>query len=392
MRKFKGFNILLLSLSFLAVQCQNKASDEKTDFHQEIFVVDGHNDALYTSGLQGIDIGREVPEAHTDLIRLREGGVNAQVFAVWTDGDGDFQAYKKQYKAFTELLQKYPEQIEQVKSFQNIHQIRENGKIAAILGVEGGHMMENNLSLIDSFKNDGVKIFTLTWNNSLSWAISASDEFQLTTGYTQETSKQLGLNEMGKEFIKKLNQSGIVIDLSHASRKTFSDVMEITTKPVVASHSNAFSLSSQFRNLTDEQLLAIQNNGGLVGINFYSGFLDPDYEKNILEVYEKYYGKNDSLGVYSKYEHLKPEEKDLVRPDFEWVLDHIDYIVKLIGVDYVSLGSDFDGIDNSPKNLNSVRDFPNITQGLQDRGYSEEEIRKIMGENWLRVFTANEVN
>lgn len=384
-------NLAGLGILAFMTQCDTPKETQSSQLHDQIYVFDGHNDALYTSGLQGVDIGQLTPNAHTDLIRLKEGGVDAQVFAIWTDGDGDYNAYLDQYNAFKTLIQKYPGQIQQVFKFDDLESIREEGKIAAILGVEGGHMMEDNLALIDSFQNHGVKIFTLTWNNSLSWAVSAYDEYQLTSGYTHETTKALGLNETGKEIIKKLNEAGIVIDLSHASRKTFDDVLEVSQKPVVASHSNAFALVPHYRNLTDEQLLAIKENGGLVGINFYSGFLDPQYENNIHQVYNDVYGQDDTLDVYAKYEKLTEEEREKVKPSFDIIFEHIDHIVNLIGVDHVSLGSDFDGIDNSPHNLNSVSDFRFITEELEKRGYSTEDIKKIMGENWIRVFKENEV-
>jgi membrane dipeptidase len=280
-----------------------------------------------------------------------------------------------------------------VYSYKELMQAVKNHKLACMSGVEGGHMIEDNLDYLDSFYNRGVRYMTLTWNNSTSWSTSAADESQhafVVTPY--------GLNEFGKRVVKRMNQLGMMVDVSHIGEKTFWDVMASTTKPVIASHSSVYSLCPVFRNLKDDQIKAIAKNGGVIQVNFYSGFLDSTYLKKFNSFVKIHQAEYDSLallknsgivtGVYLSKKYKKEFEN--MRAPFSLLLDHIDYIVKLVGVDYVGLGSDFDGIDSAPVGLDGVEDYPKITEALLKRGYSEKDIKKILGENFLRVFRTNE--
>ena len=234
---------------------------------------------------------------------------------------------------------------------------------------------------------------TITWNNSTDWATSALDE---TT--KADSLKHKGLTDFGKQIIKRMNELGMVVDLSHVGEQTFWDAIATTTKPVLVSHSCVYNLCQHRRNLKDEQIKAVAKNGGVIHLNFYSGFLDPAFEARSDAFTAKHKAEMDSMlkvnpepyfmevYLFNKY----PDEVKGLRPPMSLLLDHLDYIVKLVGVDYVGLGSDFDGVNSLPSGLDGVEDFPKITEGLLKRGYSKKDIRKILGGNFLRVFAANE--
>jgi membrane dipeptidase len=366
--------------------------------HGRAILVDTHNDFLskavdahvvFDSDLKGI--------TQTDLNRMRQGGVKVQVWSIFCDdhyGKGSaFKYATQELDSLFAIVGRNPKTMQIVYSYKELMRAVANHKIACMSGVEGGHMIEDNLDYIDSFYKRGVRYMTLSWNNSTSWSTSAMDESQhafIVTTY--------GLNDFGKQVVRKMNQLGMMVDVSHIGEKTFWDVISTTTKPVIASHSSVYALCPVFRNLKDDQIKAIAKNGGVIQVNFYSGFLDSTYSNKIDAFIKLHKSEFDSMaltkksgtmaGVYfsgkykNEYEHM--------RAPFSLLLDHIDYIVKLVGVDYVGLGSDFDGIDSAPVGLNGVEDFPKITEGLIKRGYSESDIKKILGENFLRVLKANE--
>lgn len=361
--------------------------------HREALVVDAHNDVLYQSVMRGKDIGVRINSGHTDLPRIREGGIDVQVFAVWCDetyGKGKAFSYaNKQIDRLMELIQRQSGDIGLATNPEAIRQINAQGKIAAVIGVEGGHMIENRIEYLDSLYRRGARYLTLTWNNSLEWASSATDEAR-----NPGRLKQKGLNEFGKQVVRRMNQLGMMVDLSHVGRQTFFDVMEITTKPVLVSHSNAYALMAHPRNLQDDQIRAVAANGGVICLNFYSGFLDPMHYTKINRLYEKLVSPRDSVkrSTDYKFSKLPSAAKEQLRPPLTLLLDHIDYMVKVAGINHVGIGSDFDGINSSPEGLDDCSDFPKITEGLLQRGYSEADIRKILGENVLRVMTAQKGN
>ena len=264
-------------------------------------------------------------------------------------------------------------------------------KIACMLGVEGGHMIEDNLAYLDSFYKRGVRYLTLTWNNSTSWATSAMDE-------TAKKDLALkGLTAFGKEVVQRMNRLGMMVDVSHVGEQTFWDAINTSTKPVIASHSCAHAICPVFRNLKDDQLKAIAKNGGVVHLNFYSGFLDSSFQTRLRDFNNNHRSERDSLRSlkwpgYEIEEYFLatyPAEASQLRPPLSLLLDHLDHIVRVAGIDHVGIGSDFDGISSAPKELQDVTNMPLITKGLLKRGYSKADIRKILGENFLRVFTAN---
>jgi len=261
-----------------------------------------------------------------------------------------------------------------------------------MIGVEGGHMIEDRMDYIDSLAKRGMNYLTLTWNKSTSWATSARDEVT-----KKDSLKHLGLTDYGKQIVKHLNELGVMVDVSHVGERTFYDVIATSTKPVIASHSCAYTLDPNRRNMKDDQLKALAKNGGVICLNFYSGFVDSTYSPKVAAFLHQHKRELDSLTqVYHdgdlaniRLNAIYRSESDKIRPPLSLLIKHIDYIVKLIGVDHVGIGSDFDGAESYPLGLDSVANYPKITEELLKLGYSEKDIDKILGANVLRVFKAN---
>ncbi|HEY7159626.1 MAG TPA: dipeptidase, partial [Acidobacteriota bacterium] len=277
-------------------------------------------------------------------------------------------------------------------SYEEILKVVKQHKIAAMFGVEGGHMIEDNLGKLDSLYKRGARYLTLTHNIAPSWATSAADE---TSG---KVLPHKGLNDFGKQVVKRMNELGMMIDVSHAGEQTFWDVMALTSKPIIASHSSVYALAPHRRNLKDDQIKAIAKNGGVVQVNFNPGFIDSSFEKKEIAFMKEHAREFDSLtkngvpefyAVDQLYANHAAETKNM-RPPLSKLVDHIEYIIKLVGVDYVGLGSDFDGINITPLQLDDVTGYPLITNALRERGYGKKDIEKILGGNLLRVLKANE--
>lgn len=355
--------------------------------HRDALVIDTHNDVLYQSVMRGKDIGKRISSGHTDLPRIREGGIDVQVFAVWCNdkyGKGTAFAYaNKQIDGLMEVIHNHPNEIALATTAADISAITAQGKIAAFIGVEGGHMIEGRIDYLDSLFARGARYLTLTWNNSTEWASSASDESR-----NPKKLKHKGLTAFGRQVIHRMNELGMMVDLSHVGRQTFFDAIETTTKPVIVSHSNAYALMAHPRNLQDDQIKAVVENDGVICLNFYSGFLDPVHYTKINRLYEKHVGDTVKRSTDAKFDRLPAEAKKALRPPLSLLLDHIDYMVKTAGIDHVGIGSDFDGISSTPIGLDDCSDLPNLTAGLLQRGYTETDIRKILGENVLRVLAA----
>jgi membrane dipeptidase len=385
---------------FLAFLTQLLAAQPPRTTISDAILVDTHNDFLskavenhvvFDTDLKGI--------TQSDLFRMRAAGVKVQVFSIFCDGNygrgSAFAFANQELDSLFAIVSRNPKTMQIVYSYSDLLSAVKRNKLACLSGVEGGHMIEDNLDYLDSFYRRGVRYMTLSWNNSTSWSTSAMDESQKTFKVTP-----YGLTDFGKQVVKKMNQLGMMVDVSHVGEKTFWDVIATTTKPILASHSSVYAICPVYRNLKDDQIKAIAKNGGVIQVNFYSAFLDSNYS-NYLEAFLKQHkSESDSLTALKFSEHqiisflIKTYNREFeqMRPPLSLLLDHIDYIVKLVGVDYVGLGSDFDGIESAPKGLNGVEDFPKITEGLIKRGYSEKDIKKILGENFLRVFKANDSN
>ena len=326
---------------------------------------------------------------------MQQGGVDAQFFSIWCDGlkQKPYAWANREIDTVLAWTNRNPNKMLQAFNAADIYKAIKQKKLAVLFGVEGGHMIENDLTKLDALYKRGVRYMTLTWNNSTDWATSALDE---TT--KADSLKHKGLTDFGKLVVKKMNELGMLVDLSHVGEKTFWDAISVTTKPVLVSHSCVYNLCPHRRNLKDEQIQAVGKNGGVIHLNFYSGFVDSAFEKRSDAFTAKHKTEMDSLlkinpeqyfmqvYLFEKY----PEEVKNMRPPLSMLIDHLDYIVKLIGVNHVGLGSDFDGVNSLPQQLDDVTAYPLITKALVERGYSKKDIRKILGGNFLRLLKENE--
>ncbi len=383
---------LLLPLLFFTIA----RAQTPMEIHQRAILVDTHNDILSNELITGLDMGQRQTTGNFDLVRAREGGLDAQVFSIWCGEDyGKGTAFKfanREIDSLYALIARYPKQITLVRNSKELEAAVKQKKLAALLGVEGGHMIEDRMDYIDSLAKRGMRYLTLTWNNSTSWASSARDET-----HRKSTLTHVGLTDFGKTVVHHLNDLGVIIDLSHPGEQTFYDVLATTTKPVIASHSCAYALNPVFRNLKDDQLKALAKNGGVVFVNFYSGFVDSNYTKKAARFLLEHRAEMDSLvKIYHDHDlanirlnQIHKVESDRIRPPLSELIHQIDYIAKLIGVDHVGIGSDFDGAESYPLGMDDVTDYPKITEELLKLGYTEKDIDKILGGNFLRVLKAN---
>lgn len=384
---------LLPLLACLAGIQTNPASAQSKSY----LIIDTHNDVLSNSTMKGIDIGKDLRgQSHSDFNRFREGGVSLQFFSVFCDeryGTGTAFRYANQMIDSLEALQqRYPQFLQLIPQSRFLNECRKKNKLAGMIGVEGGHMIEDRIDYLDSLYSRGARYLTLTWNNSTSWATSAKDESS-----RRDSLPFVGLTDFGRRVVKRMNELGMLVDLSHVGEATFRDALAVTTKPVLVSHSSCHALCPVPRNLTDEQIRAVARNQGVICVNFYSGFLDSNYRKKMdrfvaAHPTEVNAWKEAGLPYYTINEMLSEKyknESQAIRPPLSLLLDHIDHLVKVAGIDYVGLGSDFDGIESAPQSLEGVEHYPRIVVGLEQRGYSKKEIAKIMGGNVLRVMKAN---
>ncbi len=385
-------------LLFLLFPALTLSAQSYQKIHNDAIVVDTHNDILTTMIDKGYVFDDNLAgKTHSDLWRMKTGGVDVQIFSVWCDGEkqNPFAWANHEIDTLYAVAARHPDKMMIVKTPADLMQAVKENKLGAMLGVEGGHMMENDLNKLDSLFKRGVRYMTLTWNNSTPWATSAMEET-----HDSLLHQPKGLNDFGKQVVKHMNELGMMVDLSHVGEQTFWDAINTTTKPVIVSHSCVYNLCHVFRNLKDDQIKAVGKNGGVIHLNFYSGFLDSNYEKKNAAFDARHKAERDSVlktvsdpffaddYLFNKYK----DEVQQMRAPFSLLLDHLDYIVKLIGVDHVGLGSDFDGINSSPQQLDDVTDYPLITKALLERGYSKKDIYKILGGNFIRVFKTNTPN
>jgi membrane dipeptidase len=291
-----------------------------------------------------------------------------------------------------EQAARHPDRMMMAFSVEDIERAHREHKLAALLGIEGGHSIENDIRLLRDYYRLGVRYMTLSWSNTNEFADSSGDIND------PKTTHHNGLTDGGKEIVTEMNRLGMLVDISHVADKTFYDVMSVTKSPVIASHSSARALTNHPRNMTDDMLQAIAKNGGVVQVNFYNAFIDENYRKAA-----EAQAKDRDAAVKANAEQLKAAGKTITyldndrierewaakipRPPLSALIDHIDHVAKVAGIDHVGLGSDFDGVSGAtPQGIDSAADLPKITQALLDRGYSADDIRKILGGNLLRVF------
>jgi membrane dipeptidase len=359
-------------------------------------LVDTHNDILSNELITKYDIGKLQQEGNFDLVRAKRGGLNAQVFSIWCGeqyGTGTaFHMATREIDSLNALIRRYPKKIKLVRNVTELKMAVKQNKLAAMIGVEGGHMIEDRMDYIDSLAKRGMRYLTLTWNNSTTWATSARDETR-----KKDSLKHMGLTDYGKQIVHHLNDLGVMVDVSHVGERTFYDVIATSKKPVIASHSCVYTLAPNRRNLKDEQLKALAKNGGVVFINFYSAFIDSTFDKKDNAFLHQHRKELDSLfAIYHdetlaniRLNNIYKAQTDPMRPPISMLVKHIDYIVKLIGIDHVGIGSDFDGSESYPIGLESVADYPKVFDALRKIGYTEAAINKIKGGNFMRVFAAN---
>jgi len=335
--------------------------------------------------LSGADLGVRSSKGSVDLPRLREGGMHVPFFALWVPmyykGSEAVRRTLDFRDKMQEVFDKYPDQIGLATSAEDIQHLVQQGKIAAVLTIEGGHQISEDLAVLRMYRRIGILSMTLTHFRSNSWADSA-------TGPPDHN----GLTDFGKGVVREMNRIGMIVDVSHVSDKTFYDALAVSSKPVIASHSSCRALADFPRNMSDDMLRALAKNGGVVGVNFYSAFLnqkDAELARQMIAAHNKREPEmtGAALDEYAVQDWKESgEESPIVgSATIEDAVACIDHIVKTAGIDHVGIGSDFDGVEIVPKGLEDVSKMPALTAALLQRGYSDGDIRKIMGENFLRV-------
>ena len=381
---------LIAALTFLVTISQTAlAQSTNTGIHKRSILVDTHNDCLSGQVLEGRDISVLQEKGHSDYVRWKKGGLDIQFFSVYTGETprkkaGFFQDAIDEIDSLQHIVLKNPDKFDFATSYHQAKRKVHREKVVAMIGVEGGHMIESDFAKLDTLIVRGMSYLTLTWNNSNDWATSAMDE----SGAGKKLERK-GLTDFGKKVVNRLNEAGVMVDLSHVGEQTFYDALATTTKPVILTHSSVWALCPVFRNVKDEQIKAVAKNGGVICINFYPAFISKEFVEA-----KKYWegpGK-DSLSKVKDPQAVQAiiqAELQKSMPGVSAVADHIDYIVKMVGDDYVGIGADYNGIRYVPQGLEDVTKYPNLTAELKRRGYSNTSIRKILGGNVLRVLKAN---
>ncbi len=369
-------------------------TDHARKLHAASLVIDGHNDMPWElrdqqyADFRKIDIAQKQPTLQTDIPRLRTGGVGAQFWSVWVPVSTARRGTAllttlEQIELVKQMIRRYPGDFELALGTADIRRAHGEGKIASLIGVEGGHCIEGSLAVLERLYGLGARYMTLTHSDSLDWADSATDK-----------AKAGGLAPFGEEVVRKMNRLGMMVDISHVSPQTMKDAIRVSAAPIIFSHSAARGIADHPRNVPDDVLRMLPEKDGVVMINFFSAFVVPEatainierlaLQRQLTEQYPDDERKVDRELARWTAQHPSP------RGTIQVVLDHIDHVVELAGVDHVGLGSDYDGVSLLPEQLEDVSTYPYITQGLIDRGYSDADIQKILGGNLMRVFEKTE--
>jgi membrane dipeptidase len=388
---------VIIALGFLPIMtfAQNKPSAR--DVHNSAIVVDTHADTPMRFLHEGYDIAGPRGSGYMDLKSIKEGNLGAQFFSIFLYPD---EVPPNQYAHRTlaiidsvyEQVARHPDAMEMAYTVADIRRIRStpNPKLATLIGVEGGHCIENDLRVLRDLYRLGVRYMTLTWSNTNDWADSSGDI------NNSQIKHHDGLTDFGKEVVLEMNRLGMMVDVSHVADKTFWDAIAVTKAPVIASHSSARALTAAPRNMTDDMLKAVAKNGGVVQVNFFSAFVDENFRREygamskerdaaLKAVKEKYKSAEEKTRFVEYQKEQAIWAAKVPRPPLKSLIDHIDHVAKVAGVDHTGIGSDFDGIDSSPQGMDSTADLPKITEALMQRGYSADDCRKILGGNLLRV-------
>jgi membrane dipeptidase len=399
-------SVLLLVSALCTAQAPEKSSSSADmiisararQIHQSTLIVDTHADTPQRFLDEGFDIGSTDPNdiGHISLDKARRGNLGAEFFSIWVEPETNQGRFARHtfdlIDSVYEQAARHPDRMMMAFSVADIERAHREHKLAALMGIEGGHSIENDMHLLRDYYRLGVRYMTLSWSNTNEWADSSGDIDD------PKVQHHNGLTDFGKQVVLEMNRLGMMVDISHVSDKTFWDAIATTKAPVIASHSSARALVDAPRNMTDDMLRAVAKNGGVVQVNFFSAFDDENFLKA-----SKAQAKAQDAAVQKYVDQMKAEgkpvnyvDKDRIerewmakipRPPLKSLIDQIDHIAKIAGVDHVGLGSDFDGVSGAtPQGIDSAADLPKITQALLDRGYSAPDIHKILGGNLLRVF------
>lgn len=381
--------VAVLGLSLNAQDNRYQISNRAADIHARSYVFDGHNDLPWemrtktTRLFDEIDIAQPQPNLHTDIARLRAGNVGAQFWSVYvpveTIADGNaFQTTKEQIEIVHKMIQRYPDVFALALNADDVERIRNDGKIASLIGMEGGHSIEGSIGKLRQLYSMGARYMTLTHSETLEWADSATD-----------LPRSDGLSPFGEEIVREMNRLGMLVDISHVSPATMLDALRVSNAPVIFSHSSARAIADHPRNVPDEVLRELPKNGGVVMINFFSGFVVPQSAKRLVELSElrrelksKYPGNKEAQEREIKQWQLK---NPYPAGEAEIIVDHIEHVIRTAGIDHVGLGSDYDGISKLPIGMEDVSKYPVITELMLRRGYEEEAIHKVLSGNAMRV-------
>jgi membrane dipeptidase len=369
-------------------------TDAAKALHRRSLVIDGHNDMPWEIRQQGdskfdkLDISKRQSTLHTDIPKLREGGVGAQFWSVWVPVETGYRGEAlsttlEQIELVKKMVERYPETFELAYSTDDIERIHGAGKVASLIGVEGGHSIEDSLAVLEKLYDLGARYMTLTHTDNTSWADSGTDEV-----------RHGGLTPFGEQVVRKMNELGMLVDLSHVSAETMHDALNVATAPVIFSHSSAMGVADHPRNVPDDVLKRLHEKDGVVMVNFFSGYIVPEAVDAVAEgmALERKLKQEDKLSDEEVEREMRrwKQKNPYPRGTIHDLLDHIDHIAKVAGVEHVGLGSDYDGVSVLPSQLEDASRYPYITQGLLDRGYTEEEIQGILGGNLMRVLAKAE--
>jgi len=386
--------LLLIFSALLAPMYGDDIADRARRLHFSSIVLDTHDDTTQRFFSKTYDLAKRNPDGHIDIPRMREGGMNAIFFSIWIDGrvmgPPAIQKALDQIDAVHENVRRNSKDMVFCRTAADIRRAHKDGKIAALMGVEGGHMIGNDIRMVRIFGDLGVRYMTLSHFYNDEWADSSTDK-----------PAHNGLTDYGKDIVREMNRQGIMVDISHVSDKTFYDALQVSKAPLIASHSSCRAICNHPRDMNDDMIKALAAKGGVIQINYEKSFIDQAYKDASdkltggvvaqFDQVKRQCGDDDEClsKEMNKMEKQATAEGKLPHVTWERIIDHIDHVVKLVGPDHVGLGSDFDGA-TMPEGMDDCAHLPKITEALMRKGYSDGDIRKILGGNILRVMEANE--
>lgn len=394
--------LVILALTAVAPAFSQISSDSISararSVHESAIVVDTHADTPQRFLDENYDMGNTDPAdpGHISLKKVEAGNLGAEFFSIWVDPQTTTPADYARHTidlidTVYEQVARHPDHMMMAYNVADIERAHKERKLAALMGIEGGHSMQNDVRLLREYYRLGIRYMTLSWSNTNDWADSSGD---INDAKVQHHD---GLTDFGRQVVLEMNRLGMMVDISHVADKTFFDAIATTRAPVIASHSSARALTDHPRNMTDDMLRAVEKNGGVVQVNFYSAFIDENYRrasaaqaKDQDAAVQEFLTKSKAEGKsvsYLQVDHIEREWNSRIqRPPLKSLIDHIDHIAQVAGVDHVGLGSDFDGVSGAmPEGMDSAADLPKITQALLNRGYKPDDVKKILGGNLLRV-------